>query len=141
MNVAEIELRNHLKKHGYSLTKPRVEVFTVLEGQEAVSMAELVTACKAQLDRATVYRTVGLFEEIGVVHRLQHGWKYKLELTDQFSRHHHHLNCTHCGAVISIEEDTIIEDRLHELALRYHFKDNDHQIEIRGLCQDCLKLS
>ena len=55
MNVAEIELQNHLRQHGYSMTKPRSVVFTALEDQEAITMTELVAACSGKLDRATVY--------------------------------------------------------------------------------------
>ena len=137
MNVAELQLQQHLKKHGFSMTKPRYVVFAALEDQEALTMAELVTACGDQLDRATVYRTITMFEALGIVQRLQIGWKYKIELADSFSHHHHHLNCTKCGRVIPLSEDEVLEKRLHELAEMYRFKDSDHQIEIRGVCRQC----
>lgn len=137
MNVAQLQLQQHLKSHGYSMTHPRYVVFAALEDTEAVTMAALVAACGNQLDRATVYRTVTLFEKLGIVQRVQIGWKYKIELTDSFSHHHHHLTCTRCGVVIPLTEDQALEDRLHELAKLYKFKPSDHQIEIRGLCRTC----
>lgn len=141
MNVSQLQLQQHLKSHGFSVTKARHIVFSALEDKEAISMAELVLACGEQLDRATVYRTITLFEELGIVTRIQIGWKYKLELTDSFSHHHHHLTCTKCGSVTSLSEDTDLEERLNELAVLYHFKPSDHQIEIRGLCHACQLLS
>jgi len=137
MNIAELQLQQHLKSHGYSVTKSRYIVFAALENKEAITMADLVSACGEQLDRATVYRTITLFEELAIVQRLQIGWKYKLELTDSFSRHHHHLTCTKCGAVTALSEDKPLEDRMNELAELYRFKPSDHQIEIRGLCHAC----
>ena len=137
MNIAELQLQQHLKAHGFSVTKARHLVFSALEDKEAISMSELVMACGDELDRATVYRTITLFEELGIVRRIQIGWKYKLELTDTFSNHHHHLTCTKCGSVTSLSEDIDLEERLNELTVLYKFKPSDHQLEIRGLCHAC----
>lgn len=137
MNVAELELQHYLREHGYSMTRPRYVVFEVLENKEAMTMAELVENCQGRLDRATVYRTVTLFEELDIIVRVQIGWKYRLELSDRFSHHHHHLTCNTCGRVLSLTEDVELESRLHALAQLYHFKPSDHQIEIRGLCRNC----
>ncbi len=137
MNVVELQLKNHLKKHGFSLTEPRVTVFKTLLDQEAQSMAVIVAACQPEVDRATVYRTITLFEKLGIVQRVQLGWKYKLELTDAFNQHHHHLSCLRCGRIIALSEDQTLEDRLLELARLHSFAAQDHQIEIRGLCKQC----
>lgn len=140
MDTGDARLKKHLKQHGYSLTGPRIAVFNALAGHEPQSMAALAAACGAELDRATVYRTISLFERLGIVQRLQIGWKYKLELTDTFSHHHHHLTCLHCGKVISLAEDSELEDRLKVLAASHAFTAQGHQIEIRGLCDSCASL-
>ena len=137
MNIAELQLGQHLRTNGFSVTSARYIVFSALEDKEALTMAELVLACGDKLDRATVYRTITLFEDLGIVRRIQIGWKYKLELTDSFSNHHHHLTCTNCGSVTSLSEDIDLEERLNELAVLYKFKPSDHQLEIRGLCHTC----
>jgi Fur family ferric uptake transcriptional regulator len=131
------ELRNTLKSHRQSLTGPRQLVFKALEDKEPQTMHQLVAACSGHIDRASIYRTIALFEKLGIVQRLQIGWKYKLELSDRFSHHHHHLTCTGCGATIALPEDRLLEDRLRSLASALHFKAGDHQIEVRGLCQNC----
>jgi Fur family ferric uptake transcriptional regulator len=99
-------------------------------------MHQLVAHC-SEMDRATVYRNVELFEELGIVQRLQIGWKYRLELTDNFVHHHHHLTCTQCGTVTALAEDEQLERRLLGLAHALNFTPLDHQLEIRGLCTNC----
>ncbi len=99
-----------------------------------------VVAASATIDRASVYRTIALFEKLGIVQRLQIGWKYKLELSDAFHRHHHHLSCTGCGSTFALQEDPELEARLTLLAQRQHFAMHGHQLEIQGLCNKCSKL-
>ncbi len=88
------------------------------------------------IDRASVYRAVSLFEELGVVQRLNTGWKYKIELTDIFTGHHHHLSCTRCGKTIALHE-LGLEQNIAALAGEHNFKVTSHQIEIQGLCPEC----
>lgn len=126
-----------LRQHGYSLTKPRRIVFTALQSADTLSMPELTARCADQVDRASVYRTVALFEELGVVQRLPIGWKYRLELTDTFHDHHHHATCVKCGAVIPLPEDDVLERQLQQLSSAYHFVPLSHQLEIRGVCATC----
>ena len=125
-----------LKKRGYSLTAPRRKLFEVLQHHNACTIAEL-TSLLDGFYRATVYRTVKLFEQLGIINRLQLGWKYKLELSDIFHHHHHHLTCSSCGKVIILKEDSIIEEQIKLLSASKDFKPLDHQLEIRGLCQNC----
>ncbi len=100
-------------------------------------MQQLVSRCRITIDRASVYRTVRLFEQLGIVQRLQIGWKYKLELSNAFQDHHHHLTCLHCSAVTPLPEDLVLEAQLTRLAQQHNFDARDHQLEIRGLCLNC----
>lgn len=136
MNRELMLFKSLLKKHGYSVTKPRLALFRVLQNHNACTIAEL-TALLRKYDRATVYRTIQLFERLGIINRLQLGWKYKLELSDVFHHHHHHLTCTNCGKVTVLKEDSVIENRIKRLAKQGGFRAMDHQLEIRGLCYKC----
>lgn len=133
------QLRNSLKQHGQSLTQARQVVFGELQGKEPQTMREIVAACVGRVDRASVYRSITLFERIGVVQRLQIGWKYKLELSDAFHHHHHHLTCKQCGRTFALPEDGQLEKRLKALAGGQNFIMQGHQLEIQGLCQACYK--
>lgn len=125
-----------LKNHGQSITQPRLTVFEALQGQEPLTMHELVSRC-TDMDRASVYRAVTVFEKLGIIQRLQIGWKYKLELSDDFHHHHHHLTCSRCGKTIPFEEDAHLEQHLHDFAAQHGFSMKAHQLEISGLCHDC----
>lgn len=132
------QLKSVLKEHSQSLTKARRTVFAALQDAEPQTMQQLVIACPS-IDRASVYRAVALFERLGIVQRLQIGWKYKLELSDTFSHHHHHLTCLKCGRVIPFGEDKELGNKLSAIAGSQNFKMQDHQLEIQGVCETCLK--
>src|SRR4051812_38298994 len=101
-------LRAILKQKGYSLTKPRKSVFELLLNHEPQSIAELIARSGTKIDRATVYRTVELFEKLGIVHRVNAGWKYKLELSEAFNDHHHRMHCTNCGRTFELPANTML---------------------------------
>jgi Fur family transcriptional regulator, ferric uptake regulator len=131
------QFKTTLKKHGQSLTDARLAVFKALQDQEPQTMRDIVRACAGKADRASVYRGVALFERLGIIQRLQIGWKYKLELSDTFHHHHHHLTCRRCQKVIPLPEDRALEERLRLLAAGQRFRMQDHQLEIQGLCDNC----
>lgn len=124
-----------LKANRYSVTKARLTVFNALLGEEPMSMHELVGRARG-IDRASVYRAVDLFEKLDVVQRLNTGWKYKLELSDKFNEHHHHLTCTRCGRTVSLNESDM-EQLIAHLARSHGYTPTAHQIEIQGLCAQC----
>lgn len=130
-------LTDCLKSNGHSLTKARKTVFLALLDTEPQTIAELANIVSSKVDRASVYRTVSLFEELAIIDRLQLGWKYKIELSDTFMAHHHHITCVKCGKVQSFEESRIIEFELKQLAAEGGFTETGHQLEVRGVCADC----
>jgi Fe2+ or Zn2+ uptake regulation protein len=130
-------LRTILLQHKLSFTAARQQVFNILADNEPLTMTELAEHCVPTIDRASAYRTIALFEQLGVVQRLQIGWKYKLELSDAFQAHHHHLTCLGCGIVTTLPEDTHIENQLTKLASQYGYSALDHQLEIKGYCPSC----
>jgi len=100
-------------------------------------MGELTKKAMGKLDRASVYRNVALFEQLGIVHRIYIGWKYKLELSDDFLAHHHHLSCLRCGKVIDIHDDTGVEEFIETVTKKIGFTPRRHQLEVDGVCGDC----
>jgi len=128
-----------LKDNGFSVTKQRLLVFNLLEGREPLTMYELYDLAKGQLDKASLYRTVNLFEKLGIVQRINIGWKYKIELSDTFSEHHHHLTCLKCHQIVPINEDEL-ESFMSKLSRAYDFTAVGHQVEIQGYCIECSKL-
>ncbi len=136
MTSAKDSFRAILKEQGYSVTGARLQVFEALLGQEPLSMHDLVARTGGNIDRASVYRTIDLFERLGIVQRLNTGWKYKIELTDKFTDHHHHLTCVHCGKTVAMNEQQL-EQVIDQIARGHGFTPTAHQIEIQGLCDQC----
>lgn len=132
-------LKHALQKAGYSLTKTRQHVFNALADSDALSMGQLIRKVQHKMDRASVYRTIELFEKLGIVNRLQIGWKYKLELSEAFAGHHHHATCLQCDKVIAFEENPQLESDIHSLAEELGLKLTSHSLELRGICADCQK--
>jgi Fur family ferric uptake transcriptional regulator len=126
-----------LKDGGFNLTKTRRLVFSLLYKQEPQSINELNHKINGKLDRVTLYRTLQLFEKLAIVQRVYSGWKYKIELTDSFSYHHHHMSCIRCGQVTSFRESEEIEQLIDKLGKSEHFQVTTHLLEIQGLCQAC----
>lgn len=130
---------NTLRKNKYSLTQVRLLVFEALQDEEPLSMAELLAKLESMIDRASLYRTITLFEKLGIVQRLQIGWKYKVELADDFNFHHHHITCKECGLTLPVREDLTLEASIKTLAMEYGFAEVTHQLEIFGRCPQCQK--
>jgi Fur family ferric uptake transcriptional regulator len=130
-------LQKILKDNGCSITTARMFVCELLWGEEPQTMHDLAQRAKGSIDRASLYRTVDLFERLGIVQRIYIGWKYKIELSDIFAHHHHHISCLGCGKVVAITEEDDIEQLIQDLAAKHGFTAQTHQLEIRGYCKTC----
>lgn len=130
--------RQIITNGGYRLTKTREDTFKLLTGLGPQSISEILAKAKhAKVDRVTVYRNIELFEKLGIVHRIYIGWKYKLELSEEFVAHHHHLSCLNCGSVIDIEDEKHIDEFIQRVAAQVGFVPRRHQFEVDGYCNDC----
>lgn len=136
-------LKEELKKKGYKLTPQRraiVDTIIANEGKHLTAEEiydEVKIACP-EIGLATVYRTILLLEEMGIV--------YKLDLNDGCSRYelahinethrHHHLVCNNCGKVIEVQDD-LLEDLEVQIEKVYKFKILDHSVKFFGVCDCC----
>ena len=133
----QTKIDTELKKNGYSATLPRRLVFTALEQAGTLSMQQIEKATSSQIDRASVYRTMRLFEELGFIRRISQGWKYTFELSDLFRHHHHHLVCRICETVVELQDTPGLEESIGLLIKSYGFTGIKHEIEISGVCPRC----
>jgi len=86
---------------------------------------------------ATVYRTLALLEESGIVSSISfgvQGKKYEIGL----KKHHDHLICTSCGKIIEFYDETI-ESQQEKIAKIFNFKMTGHTMKIIGICEACQK--
>lgn len=93
---------------------------------------------KGDCDLATVYRSMHLLEETGMVKRFDFGdgiSRFEL-LEEGDDGHHHHLVCTRCSDIVEIEECSMhpLEE---EIARNNGFKAVTHRLEFFGICPKC----
>lgn len=131
----EQEIQTLLKSQGFSATKTRMAVLRAILSLQPVDMTGLITSLK-QMDRATVYRTVDLFVDLGIAKKVSTGFKYRIELGDSFQEHHHHLTCLRCDSVIDVHTPEI-EYAIEQTAANNGFRPIRHDLEISGYCSSC----
>ena len=131
-----VDLETVLREKGYKLTRQRVMLFELLARGQPLTTADLIKGLKGRMDRVSVYRTIDLYVSLGIAQRVSHGWKYRLELSDRFVRHHHHFNCLACRRIVNVD-DGELEDSINLMAKRQKLTVTAHQIEIQGYCTDC----
>lgn len=129
------EIKHVLKEQGFSATKTRAAVLGALLRLQPASMNQLITALP-DVDRATVYRTVDLFVDLSIAKKVFTGFKYRVELSDNFQEHHHHLTCLRCGTVIDVHTPEI-EFAIDQTAQSNGFRPIRHDLEITGYCANC----
>ena len=138
MAIDEItQFRHILKDQGYQITRAREEVFRLLLHSEPQTMNELLLKSNGSVDRVSIYRNIDLFERSGIAHRVYVGWKYKIELSDEFTGHHHHLSCLTCGKIIDIDDHKHIDEFIKKVTAEFNFRPRRHQFEIDGYCKSC----
>ena len=88
-----------------------------------------------QIAPATIYRTLELLTDAGLVRKLL--IKDRTCYEENLGRpHHEHLICSQCGQVVEFS-DRALEDRLAEIIEEHQFRHERHQVLILGLCPAC----
>lgn len=131
----EEEIKSVLKQQGFTATKTRMAVFQAILAAQPVTMNQLIAALPL-VDRATIYRSVELFVDLGIAKKVYTGFKYRVELGDSFQEHHHHLSCIRCGTVIDVHTPEI-EYAIEQTAANNGFRPIRHDLEITGYCSNC----
>ena len=132
-------LKKILEDNHYKITKPRLVIFWLLRKKGAQTLAELVKGSSDSVDRVSVYRIIELYEKLGVAKRITIGWKYRIELSDIFLDHHHHITCLSCHKVTAVKENHEIEQLIKEWGEKTGYHTISHQLELQGYCSECLQ--
>ncbi len=89
------------------------------------------------VSRATIYRTLNLLVETGLVDRARFGSDAFSYEQMQGREHHDHMVCNGCGQVIEFVSSEI--ERLQDAACEEHdFLAQSHRLTIFGLCSACI---
>ena len=133
-----IDIEALCAEKGLRITEQRKVIARVLGDSEDHPDVEALHARASAVDPgisiATVYRTVRLFEEAGIIerHDFRDGRSRYEEMPDV---HHDHLIDMRSGRVIEfVDED--IEKLQHAIARRLGFRLIDHRLELYGVPVD-----
>ncbi len=137
--VAE-DLRARLRREARRLTGPRAAILRVLQNHpRPMSNKDIHRALpRGECDLATVYRSLHLLEDMGLVARYDFGdgiARFEV-IREGHPVHHHHLVCTSCSEVIEIP-DCMAAEWQETIARRSGFTDVTHKLEFFGVCPKC----
>ncbi|MCA9730034.1 MAG: transcriptional repressor [Candidatus Eisenbacteria bacterium] len=132
--------RAFLASKGLRFTRERSEllsaIFQAPRHFEAEDLIRTVDERESRVSRATIYRTLGLLEECGILRKSLFGHNRHFYESTVGRHHHDHLVCIRCGQIREFEEDRI-EDLQEEICTRFGYTIVDHVHEIFGICGEC----
>ena len=124
-----------LEDQGYRVTAPRRNIVSLLDRKEGGFTAEEIACELPKVGRATVYRTIKLLVDAGVVCKvaLPDGTpKYSLARIE----HHHHTVCVNCGNVGEFSAATI-ERLIRSIGKDMAGEIVGHRMEFHIICEGC----
>src|SRR5271170_7182736 len=133
-------LKNRLRGQSRKITGPRAAILEILRKHpHPLTNREILAALpKRGCNLATIYRSMHLLEQMGMVKRFDFGdgaARFELIAPDN-DGHHHHLVCTKCSGVVEIQECFTGEIE-RRIAAANGFQAVTHRLEFFGVCPDC----
>jgi Fur family ferric uptake transcriptional regulator len=133
------EMAQALREAGYRLTQPRLAVWQVLQGNSGYlsphEIYERGRALHPSLGLVTVYRTLEMLDELGLVRRV-HGQGNCHGYARANSARGHYLVCRQCGQVAEFPCEGM-EGIIEAVQQRSGFIVEEHLLELVGLCPTC----
>jgi Fe2+ or Zn2+ uptake regulation protein len=132
-----------LTRAGCRVTQQRATILdAVCAGGGHTTLSDIQTRViktNPTIDRSTIYRTLKLFVELGIVVSADAGDEepsYEVAKVVQ----HHHLICRGCGHEIEIDEADLVPLVRH-LDARYGFQVETDHLMLFGICRACAALA
>lgn len=127
-----------LRARGQRVTPQRLMIAAAVGDLHGHATAEQIhTAVAARMPGVslpTVYATLELLEEMGMVRRV--ATEGGTSVYDPRTDEHHHLVCRRCGAIADLDGD-VDAGALLRAARRAGFAPDEAQVVVRGLCAAC----
>jgi Fur family ferric uptake transcriptional regulator len=133
------DMINKLGRRGYRLTPQRMMILQAVEAaDDHISVDEIYSrVCDRypHLNISTVYRTLELLKELGLVTETDMG-DGRVRYHSIKKGHHHHLVCQSCGCIIDLDEAALLPLK-DTLSREYAFNANLKHLAIFGRCGNC----
>jgi Fur family transcriptional regulator, peroxide stress response regulator len=125
---------------GLRLTHQRIEIFrevaASLDHPDAETVFRAVVRRMPTSSLDTVYRTLSLMGELGLVRTL--GPRRDSVRFDANLDRHHHFVCTRCGLTRDFHSAELDAVTAPDAAKRFGTVTDTH-VEVRGVCEDCTR--
>ena len=140
MRLTEKKITSLLREQGYKLTPQRRAVLRVIaHSHDHLTPAEIYEKVHQDypaVGLVTVYRTLDLLSELGLICEVHAGGSCRSYLIKRPSEHHHHLLCSDCGIVVDFTDCDL--GKLQERVSRETgFEIRSHLLEFVGRCRKC----
>lgn len=136
---AEIKFREFLEIRGEKLTAPRraliQHIFSSHKHFDADELVADLHKSDSGASRSTVYRTLRLLVESGLLREFRIGNRAVYEHDFGYPSHDH-IHCTQCDSIIEFRNDEIRKIR-ESVAREHGFRADAHRLVIEGVCQGC----
>jgi Fe2+ or Zn2+ uptake regulation protein len=130
-----------LKLEGYVITPQRQLILETIHQSggmlDARELYKLVNLKDETISLATVYRSLNIFKQAGLIDEHRLGMSrccYELKQSPE----HQHLLCKHCGKIIEFESPSILE-MINQIKQEKGFIIEKVEVCIQGTCRDCDK--
>jgi len=131
-----------LRQRGYKLTSQRKAVLSVItHSHDHLTPADIYERVHQQhpgIGLVTVYRTLELLDQLGLICEVHVGDNGRSYLLRRPAGHHHHLICSGCNKVVDFT-DCDLTQMMERVSRKTGFEIDSHLVEFVGRCQDCLK--
>ncbi len=128
-----------LADSGKRITRPRQAIIDALrccdKPQSPEQVLETARQSYPNLGLATVYRTLNLFAEIGVVRLIQYDGT--IRYAPATLGHLHPLICIECGKTVEFHGDDDIVDVINQVEKDTGFIVSEHLLQLGGICPEC----
>ena len=135
------DIVSKLSEKGYRLTPQRMMILSAIENSDDhISAEEIyaqVVAKYPHVNISTVYRTLELLKQLGLVTETDLGGG-RVRYHPAEKGHHHHLVCIECGAIIDLDE-SLLSSLRSTLLREYKFSADLRHLAIFGRCANCSK--
>ena len=130
-------LTEELARSGHRVTRARRTVAELVGSRSGhFTAAELLSDARRRrlpLGRATLFRALDLFTELGALERLDLPSGEHAYVACEPEQHHHHVVCRVCGRSVEVQ-DTGLQSVVSEIARRSGYVIDTHRLELFGLC-------
>ena len=133
------KFREFLEIRGEKLTEPRRvlvrHIFNTHKHFDADELVRDLHDAGHQVSRSTVYRTLRLLVEAGLLRELRLTNRSAFE-HDYGYPAHDHLHCTSCNRIVEFRNDEVLKLR-DAVSLVHGFRPTGHRFVITGVCASC----